>query len=324
MQIHALGVLLRWHENAAFRGHFTPECQRTLTRPPRARTTAQAPVGDLFMSEEHVTFQWARGRERASDRVTTSVLAVALLLGASSTLSAQAPAGDAKPSGPVGSTAQAGSPATAASATPVVVDAKAAQMVVTAVQTFYDQTKTVEAEFYQTYFNRIYDKYDHSKGSVKFAKPGRMRWDYAAPNGKVIVSDGKRLVIFEPGEESEPGQVFERAISDSELPQALAFLTGTGKLADDFTFRLLDAAAQGFPTGYVLELLPKKPSPHYERILFYVDAAAQRTGLVHRVLIVDSAGNRNRIDFKQPKFNRALDLKTFAWQPPKNARRVNP
>jgi len=196
--------------------------------------------------------------------------------------------------------------------------------VVSAVQAFYDQTKSVEATFFQTYYNRLYDKYDRSRGSVKFEKPGKMRWDYGAPNGKVIVSDGKRLQIYEPGEDKEPGQVFERDITDSELPQALAFLTGTGKLADDFTFRLIDAAAQGFAGGYVLELLPKKASPHYERILFYVDGQSQRTGLVHRVLIVDSAGNRNRIDFKSPRFNRALDAKTFAWQAPKNARKVQP
>lgn len=199
-----------------------------------------------------------------------------------------------------------------------------APQVAAAVQGFYNQTKSVDTEFFQTYYNRIYDKYDRSSGRVKFAKPGKMRWDYAAPNGKVIASDGKRLLIYEPGEDGEPGQVFERAMGESELPQALSFLTGTGKLADDFTFRLLDAAAQGFAGGYVLELLPKEPSPHFERILFYVDAAPKRAGLVHRVLIVDAAGNRNRIDFKAPRFNRTFDAKTFAWQPPKNARRIQP
>lgn len=267
-------------------------------------------------------FQWAR----VGVWVACASASTALLASAVSPLQADAqapaPAAVQKPAQPVFGNNASKTPAGPSDTS--ATDLKTAQSVVYAVQAFYDQTKTVEAEFYQTYFNRIYDKYDHSKGSVKFAKPGRMRWDYAAPNGKVIVSDGKRLVIYEPGEENEPGQVFERAISDSELPQALAFLTGTGKLADDFTFRLLDAAAQGFPTGYVLELLPKKPSPHYDRILFYVDRDEKRTGLVHRVLIVDSAGNRNRIDFKTPKFNRALDAKTFAWQPPKNARKVNP
>lgn len=269
-----------------------------------------------------MTFQWARVGARIVGASASAVLLAISVCSLQAHAQGPAPALAPKPAQPIfGNNGSKTAPAAPVSSP---TDLKTAQSVVFAVQAFYDQTRTVEAEFYQTYFNRIYDKYDHSKGSVKFAKPGRMRWDYAAPNGKVIVSDGKRLVVYEPGEDNEPGQVFERAISDSELPQALAFLTGTGKLADDFTFRLLDSGAQGFPTGYVLELLPKKPSPHYDRILFYVDRDEKRTGLVHRVLIVDSAGNRNRIDFKAPKFNRALDPKTFAWQPPKNARKVNP
>jgi outer membrane lipoprotein carrier protein len=232
----------------------------------------------------------------------------------------QAPARSSAPS-PASPGAAGASPVTKPSS---AGPAASPDAVAAAVQSFYDQTKSVESEFHQTYYNRLYDKYDRSNGKVKFEKPGKMRWDYAAPNGKVIVSDGKKLTIYEPGEEGEPGQLFERAIAESELPQALAFLTGTGKLANDFTFRLLDAAAQGFANGHVLELMPKTPSPHFERILFYVDADAKRVGLVHRVLIVDAAGNRNRIDFKAPRFNRPLDAKTFAWQPPKNVRRIQP
>jgi outer membrane lipoprotein carrier protein len=197
-----------------------------------------------------------------------------------------------------------------------------AEQVAAQVQAFYDQTKSVESGFFQTYYNKLYDRYDKSGGNVKFQKPGKMRWDYAAPNGKVIVSDGKHLLVYEPGEGKDPGQVFERNITQSELPQALSFLTGTGKLSGDFKFRLLDATAQGYKGGHVLELMPKAPSPHFERILFYVDADAKRAGLVHRVLIVDSAGNRNRIDFQAPKFNRQVGEKTFTWQPPKGTRRI--
>lgn len=199
-----------------------------------------------------------------------------------------------------------------------------AESVAASVQAFYDQTKSLEAEFHQTYFNRLYDKYDRSQGTVRFQKPGKMRWDYGQPNGKVLVSNGKRLLVYEPGEGTEKGQVFERPMADSELPQALSFLTGTGKLADDFTFRLLDAAQQGFKGGYVLELMPRKASPHYERILFFVDGNAARSGLVHRVLIVDGSGNRNRFDFKAMRFNRVTDSKIFDWQPPAGTRRVNP
>ena len=209
--------------------------------------------------------------------------------------------------------------------TPAPADAEpvdAAREVARAVQTFYDQTRDVSATFHQTYVNKLYKRTDRSSGNVVFKKPGMMRWDYALPNGKVMASTGKSLVVYEPGDEGEPGQVIEQTISQAQLPQALAFLMGTGKLEDDFTFRLLDATAEGFTTGDVLELRPKTPTPHFDRLLFYVERAAAVRGLVRRMLIIDSSGNRNRFDFSKLKFNTNVDGARFKYAPPAGTRRV--
>jgi outer membrane lipoprotein carrier protein len=149
-----------------------------------------------------------------------------------------------------------------------------------------------------------------------------MRWDYAQPNGKVITSDGKRLLVYEPGENGESGQVVEQAIGQAQLPQALSFLMGTGRLETDFTFRLLDAKGEGFPSGDVLELRPKVATPHYDRIVFYVERTPALRGLVRRLLIVDSNGNRNRFDFSELKFNTGVAATLFEWRPPAGTRRV--
>lgn len=192
------------------------------------------------------------------------------------------------------------------------------------VQAFYDQTRDVQAGFYQTYFNKLYNRYDRSEGRVTFKKPGKMRWDYAQPNGKVIISDGERIQVYEPGDPGQPGQVIDQQMNQSQLPAALSFLMGTARLADDFTFRLLDARQQGFAQGHVLELRPKTPQPTYDRIVFYVDSTPARAGVVHRVLIIDAAGNRNRFDFSNLQFNRNVPDTTFRWSPPAGTRRVQP
>jgi outer membrane lipoprotein carrier protein len=195
------------------------------------------------------------------------------------------------------------------------------------VQSFYEQTKTIQADFYQTYYHKLYDRYERSKGKVVFKKPGQMRWDYAKPNGKKIVSNGDKLKIFDPGEESGTPQLFVHPIGEHSLPQAFSFLTGTGKLDEDFDFRLLDPERQGFEQGYVLELTPKEPTPHYERLLFYVvlvGSEGKQAGIVRRVLIVDEAGNRNRFDFSNLKFNRDVPNRRFNFQPPAGTRRVRP
>lgn len=199
----------------------------------------------------------------------------------------------------------------------------AARVTLAAVQTFYEQTRDVSADFHQTYVNKLYDRTDKSRGHVVFKKPGKMRWDYAKPNGKVISASSGKLVVYEPGDEpTDKGQVLQQNFAQAELPQAMSFLLGTGRLADDFDGKLLDAAREGFPNGQVLELRPKKPSPHFDRLLFYVDTDAKVRGLVRRLVIIDSSGNRNRFDFSALKFNSGVSDNTFDWTPPADARRV--
>lgn len=203
-----------------------------------------------------------------------------------------------------------------------------AAAIVTLVQTFYDQTKTLQAEFQQTRYTRLYDRYDRADGKVVFKKPGMMRWDYAQPNGQVFVSNGKKLLIYQPPEEGEKrGQLIERALGDDQLPSAFSFLTGGGNLDKDFEVRLLEHSNEKFQDGYVLQLIPRKPTPNYEQLVFYVRALTsngKRAGVVQRVLIIDSAGNRNRFDFSKLKFNRDVSDKRFNYRPPKGTEVVTP
>jgi outer membrane lipoprotein carrier protein len=203
-----------------------------------------------------------------------------------------------------------------------------AGVVVGLVQSFYDQTKTLQAEFEQTRYTRLYDRYDRATGKVVFKKPGMMRWDYAQPNGQVFVSNGERLLIYQPPEEGEKhGQLIERALGEDQLPSAFSFLTGSGNLEKDFEVRLLEHDNEKFKDGYVLQLIPRKLTPNYEQLVFYVRTLTndgKRAGIVQRVLIIDSAGNRNRFDFSKIKFNRDVPDKRFSYRPPKGTEKVTP
>lgn len=207
----------------------------------------------------------------------------------------------------------------------IAQDRADARTVAGAVQSFYNQTRGVQADFYQTYYHKLYDRYDRSRGRVTFAKPGKMRWDYARPNGKVITSDGEKLIVYEPGDTGQRGQCFEREMNEHQLPGAFSFLTGTGRLEEDFRFRLLDARRHGYAEGYVLELRPRAPNPNYDRILFYVLKQDDRpTGVVRRVLIIDPAGNRNRFDFSEMQWNPRVSDGTFRFRPPGGVRCIRP
>lgn len=194
-----------------------------------------------------------------------------------------------------------------------------ARLVATRVQAFYGQTRNVQATFYQTYYHRLYGRYQRSRGRVAFEKPGRFRFDYARPNGKVIANDGERLVAYEPGEQGQRGQHVVQDATRAALPDAFGFLTGSSNLLRDFRVRLLDSRRWGF-RGHILELRPKAPNPRYRRIVLYVDADPRRAGVVHKVRIDDHDGNRNKLELGHMRFNRSIDGSRFAFTPPATSR----
>lgn len=193
------------------------------------------------------------------------------------------------------------------------------------VQGFYDQTRTMTARFEQRYTHQVHQRTDVSRGRVQFRKPGMMRFDYDQPNGKVIASDGQRLVAYEPPDEGRgAGQFYEQQMNEAQLPTALSFLMGTGRLGQDFSPRLLDATRLGYPQGQVLELRSRRPTPQYSRILLFVDDDEGRRGIIHRIVIVDQANNRNQFEFTEQRFNQDIGESVFRYQPPRGARRIQP
>jgi len=192
-----------------------------------------------------------------------------------------------------------------------------AAQVVERVQNFYESTADYQADFTQTYFHRLFNKTQRSYGTVFIKKPGKMRWEYSRPERKLFVSDGATLWVFEP----EAQQAFRQALGESQLPTAITFLAGGGDIARDFRTRLLDARRNGYAQGHVLELRPHEPQPSFERILFFVDGQSFQ---VLRTLVLDAAGNRNRMDFSNVLLNPGVADARFRFTPPNGTRIIEP
>jgi len=195
--------------------------------------------------------------------------------------------------------------------------APTADQIAAKVQAFYNQTRTFQAAFKQEYYIKMHDKRTTSEGLVAFEKPGKMSWKYAQPNGNRVVSDGQVLKVYEPSQQ----QMFVQPVDKSQYPAALSFLMGQGQLTSSFDMRLLDSATMKFEGGWVLEGTPKDPTPAYQKVLLYVDAA---TAQVRRVLILDVQGNRNRFDFEGPLVNTAVPPGEFNFSPPAGTQIVKP
>src|SRR6267154_2320107 len=69
-----------------------------------------------------------------------------------------------------------------------------------ALQRKYDTVKDFSADFVHTYQGGVLKKQLTERGTVLIKKPGKMRWDYTAPEKKLFVSDGSKLYFYIPAD----------------------------------------------------------------------------------------------------------------------------
>ena len=188
--------------------------------------------------------------------------------------------------------------------------------VVDKVQHRYDTATDFKARFTQTLTSTTMGRKTSSAGGVMFKKPGRMRWDYDKPERATYVSDGNTLWLYEP----DDAQAFKQSLSASQLPAALAFLTGKGKLAAEFDITLVDKSPYAAAGEYVLALSPKVAEPQVKSLLFIVDP---KTFDVRESVITDGQGNTNDLTFADIKTNTKLPDSEFRWSPPSGTRVID-
>ena len=179
-----------------------------------------------------------------------------------------------------------------------------------AVEARYNHAQTLQVVFHEAYTAPGQPRRTES-GSLLLRKPGRMRWDYTSPEGKLFVSDGKFLWLYTPSNH----QVEKMKIKESDDMRApLAFLLG--KLHFDKEFRNV----QGTPAagGTRITADPKTDSLPYTKVEFVVGPDNQ----IHRVQVTGYDQSILEFDFDQEKLNPPLEAKFFQFRMPPGAELV--
>ena len=185
-----------------------------------------------------------------------------------------------------------------------------ASQIIGKVQAHYNATTDFKASFVQTTAHKLFsNRLERSYGEVYLRKNGMMHWAYSRPEPKYFIYDGQTLWVYEP----EVPQVFKGQADSERLKKALAFMTGSVRIEDEYNVRKLNEKKFKFTEGYVLGLLPKEKGSPFKMIELYVAAGDFH---VVRSVVVDHEGNRNRFDFVDPAYNNSLDDGLFAFAPP--------
>ena len=171
------------------------------------------------------------------------------------------------------------------------------------VERYFQNLKSLQADFVQTVFDESARPVQISKGRVYMQKPGRFRWDYREPSKQIIVADGKRLWLYDAELEQVTVRTLDKALSSTPL----ALLSGAAPIQDAFTVN-----AAGTRNGLQwYELHPKQEQNEFKllRVAFNGDAL-QATELE------DAFNQRTRLEFQGLQRNVAIDPALLRFVPP--------
>src|SRR5712692_3714689 len=93
----------------------------------------------------------------------------------------------------------------------------------------YNKAQTLQVNFTESY--TLKGRKRTENGELFLRKPGRMRWRYTSPAGKLFVSDGKFVYYYSP-EENRAEKMKLKETDDMRAP--LAFLLGRLQFQNDF------------------------------------------------------------------------------------------
>jgi outer membrane lipoprotein carrier protein len=181
-----------------------------------------------------------------------------------------------------------------------------------ALQKKYAAIKDFSADFVHIYEGGVLRKKITERGHVLIKKPGKMRWEYTAPEQKLFVSDGLKVYSYIPQDK----QVFVGTVpSDDHATTPVLFLSGKGDITRDFTAAPPGDLLQYLPPGVGgLKLVPKKRQPDYD---WLVVGYQPETFAIVGLVTVDAQGGKSSFSFTNLKENVGLADKAFAFKMPR-------
>ena len=176
----------------------------------------------------------------------------------------------------------------------------------------YNRAKTLKVLFNETYSVQGHPRKSES-GDLTLRKPGRMRWQYDSPPGKLFLSDGKDVYLYSP----DANRVERMRLKESEDMRApLAFLLG--KL--DFSKEFRDFSLKPVGDNMQITAHAKTDKLPYEYILMLVSPDFS----IHKLVVTGQDKSILIFNFDQERLNPAVDDAQFRFKMPPGATLVNP
>lgn len=173
------------------------------------------------------------------------------------------------------------------------------------VDSHYNKLHSLRAGFNESYTGLGIARSE--SGTLLLLKPGRMRWDYSSPAGKLFLIDGKYAWFYSQGS-AQVQRIPAKQLDDLRSP--LRFLLGHTQIEKELTGLRLATASNG---NYALTGQPKGQENRIRRVSLTI---AAHTGAILGIEIEEADGAVTSFTFRDEQTNVAIPESSFHFTPP--------
>ncbi len=174
----------------------------------------------------------------------------------------------------------------------------------------YNHLSTLKASYTEFYTGLGMNRTE--TGTLLLRRPGRMRWIYSAPVGKVFVLDGKFGWSYTPGD-TEVQRIPAKQIDDLRSP--LRLLLGHTELRRELDG--ISVVPQG--TNFLIRGVPKGMAERVKQLSLVVSAA----GIIQSLRLEEIDGSATEFRFTDIEENVPIPAEEFTFAPPAGVTVVN-
>jgi outer membrane lipoprotein carrier protein len=210
-----------------------------------------------------------------------------------------------------------GSPFCSGPASPVRAEPPSLEQLAAKIQEVYEKTADLKARFIQEVTIKSMKKTEREEGTVWIKNPKMMLWDYTKPKEKKLVINARTAWLYV----AEDRMVYVQNADDVYRSRmAVKFLSGIGKLSDDFQLRFAKENPLDEEGNYLLTLTAKEKGTGIDRLNLIVDG---KTFQIIQCRFNDDYGNTTRLRFSDIRTNTGVSDKFFTFKPPAGVEVVN-
>jgi outer membrane lipoprotein carrier protein len=175
----------------------------------------------------------------------------------------------------------------------------------------YDQLHSLKAGFTENYAGLGMQRTE--SGTLLLEKPGRMKWEYSSPPGKIFLLDGKYAWFYTKGD-AQVQRIQAKELDDLRSP--LRFLLGHTNLAKEVSNLTVAAAPNG---EFLLTGQPRGQEKRVTRLTLTVTSA----GAITAIEIEEADGALTRFTFTGEQPDATISPQVFQFTPPPGVPVVN-